>query len=331
VKTRPGVTHAAISTALPLVSSGGFLSFKFPSSLRGGSEVDVETIRRVVSPEYFGALGIRVRAGRPLTAADDLNAPRVVVVNRSFVRKYFADVPIEQAIGLSLGTAIFRNFGESERRETTIVGVVDDVKQDAPDGAPQPELFIAYAQVGNTYNSQAFVVLRTADDPAAHVETLRTALREEDPTLALDAVMTMDQRIGLSAARPRTYAVLLGGFAVFALLIAGAGLFGVLSYSVTQRSRELAVRSALGASRASVLGVALKQISVALIVGLMTGIALAVVFANRLSPFLFGVSSTDWISFVIAPVALIAVGIAACLVPARRVARTDPVQVLRQV
>jgi putative ABC transport system permease protein len=331
VKTQPGVTHAAISTALPLVSSGGFLSFTFPSSLRGGSEVDVETIRRVVSPDYFGALGIRVRAGRPLTAADDLNAPRVVVVNRSFVWKYFDDVPIEQAVGLSLGTAIFRNFGEKERRETTIVGVVDDVKQDAPDGPPQPELFIAYAQVLNSYNSQAFVVLRTANDPAAHIDTLRTALREEDPTLALDAVMTMDQRIGLSAARPRTYAVLLGGFAVFALLIAGAGLFGVLSYSVTQRSRELAVRSALGASRTAVISVALKQISVALIVGLLTGIALAAAFANRLSPFLYGVAPTDWISFGIAPVALIAVGIAACLVPARRVARTDPVQVLRQV
>ena len=216
-------------------------------------------------------------------------------MNRSFVRKYFDDVPIEQAIGLSLGTAIFRNFGDKERRETTIVGVVDDVKQDAPDGPPQPELFIAYAQVLNTFNSQAFVVLRTADDPAAHIDTLRTALREEDPTLALDAVMTMDQRIGRSAARPRTYAVLLGGFAVFALLIAGAGLFGVLSYSVTQRSRELAVRSALGASRAAVIGVALKQISVALIVGLITGIALAAAFANRLSPFLFGVSPTDWI------------------------------------
>ena len=331
VKTQPGVTHAAISTALPLVSSGGFMGFKFPSSLRGGSEVDVETIRRVVSPEYFGALGIRVRAGRPLTAADDLNAPRVVVVNRSFVRKYFDDVPIEQAIGLSLGTAVFRNFGEKERNETTIVGVVEDVKQEAPDGAPQPELFIAYAQVPNTYASQAFVVLRTADDPEAHINTLRTALREEDPTLALDAVMTMDQRIGRSAARPRTYAVLLGGFAVFALLISGAGLFGVLSYSVTQRSRELAVRTALGASRSAVVGVALRQIGVALFAGLAIGVAMAIAFANNLSPFLYGVSTRDWLSFGVAPVALVIVGIAACVVPARRVAQTDPVQVLREI
>ena len=331
VKTRPGVTHAAISTALPLVSSGGFLSFKFTSSLRSGSEVDVETIRRVVSPEYFAALGIRVRAGRPLTAADDLNAPRVVVVNRSFVRKYFDDVPIEQAIGLSLGTAVFRNFGDKERRETIVVGVVDDVKQDAPDGVPQPELFIAYAQVLNTFNSQAFVVLRTADDPAAHIETLRTALREEDPALALDAVMTMDQRIGRSVARPRTYAVLLGGFAVFALIIAGAGLFGVLSQSVSQRSRELAVRTALGASRAAVVGVALKQMGIAMLAGLAIGIGASALLSNNLTPFIYGVSTRDWLSFGVAPLALMVVSIAACVVPARRVARTDPVQVLRQV
>ena len=299
--------------------------------MRSGTEVDVETIRRVVSPEYFGALGIRVRAGRPLTAADELDAPQVAVVNRSFVRKYFDDVPIEQAVGLSLGTTVFRALKEAAHRETTIVGVVDDVKQDAPDGAPQPELFLAYAQVRINYASPAFVVLRTADDPAAHIETLRTALREEDPTLALDAVMTMDQRIGRSAARPRTYAALLGGFALFALIIAGAGLFGVLSYSVTQRSRELAVRSALGASRAGVVRVALQQISVAMVAGLLIGVGLAFALSNNLAPFLYGVSTNDWLSFGIAPLVLLIVGVIACVVPARRVAQTDPVQVLREI
>jgi putative ABC transport system permease protein len=331
VKARPGVAHAAISTALPLVSSGGFMSFTFPSPLRPGVEVDVETIRRVVSPGYFDALGIRVRAGRPLTAADDGNAPQVAVVNRSFVRKYLDDVPIEQAVGLSLGTAVFRAFGKAERRETTVAGVVDDVKQDAPDAAAQPEMFLAFAQARTNYLSQAFVVLRTSDDPLAHVDSLRTALREEDPTLALDAVMTMDQRVGLSAARPRTYAMLLGGFAVFALIIAGAGLHGVLSYSVAQRSRELAVRTALGASRGAVIGVALKQVGVAVVAGLAGGVGVAMALSNNLSPFLYGVAATDWLSFGVAPAALLLVGIAACIVPARRVARTDPVQVLREI
>ena len=132
-------------------------------------------------------------------------------------------------------------------------------------------------------------------------------------------------------ARPRTYAVLLGGFAVFALLISGAGLFGVLSYSVTQRSRELAVRSALGASRAGVVRVALSQISVAIVAGLLLGVALAMGLSNNLSPFLYGVAAHDWLSFGVAPVVLLIVGVIACVVPARRVAQTDPVQILREI
>jgi hypothetical protein len=329
-KGHPGITHAAMSTGMPLVSAGGYQTFTLPSRRGGGATIEAESIRRVVTPEYFGALGMRVRAGRLLTDRDDANAPRAVVVNRSFVRKYLDDIPIEQAVGVSLGTAVMRT--SESRPEAFVVGVVDDLKQDAPDGVPQPEMFVSYAQLpGVNHGSQAYLLLRTADDPVAHVETLRTALREEDPLLAIDAVMTMDERVGRSAARPRAYAALLGGFAVFAMIIAGVGLFGVLSFSVTQRSRELAVRTALGASRPAVVGVALKQIAVALFAGLAIGVAMAIAFSNSLSPFLYGVSATDWLSFGVAPVALMIVGIAACVVPARRVARTDPVQVLREI
>ena len=272
VRQRPGVTHAATSTALPLASSGGFQSFNFASPLRGGANVDVETIRRVVSPEYFGALGIRVRAGRPLTAADTMTAPVAIVVNRSFVQKFLDDIPIEQAIGFSLGTAAVR-YNE-QRRDATIVGVTDDMKQDAADGPPQPEMFVATAQVeGLNVGAQAFVVIRTADDPVRHVEMLRSVLREEDPVLALDAVMTMDQRVGASVSRPRAYAVLFAGFAACALLIAGAGLFGVLSHSVIQRSREIAVRTALGATRRDVVRTVLAQMAAATVGGVAIGLA----------------------------------------------------------
>lgn len=334
VAMHPGVTHAAISSALPLVSSGGFLSFKFRSPLGGGVEIDVEAIRRLVSPGYFGALGIRLLAGRPLTEADDANAPSVVVVNRSFVRKYLDDVPVEQAVGLSLGRSAFRSVTQTDQGvapEITIAGVVDDVKQDGPDGAPQPEIFIAFAQLSKYFLSQAFVVVRTVDDPAGHVEALRTALREEDAALALDTVMTMDQRVGLALSRPRLYAVLFLGFAAFALVIAGAGLFGVLSHSVSQRSRELAVRTALGASRGAVIAVAVKQMSVAIAAGVAIGLALSAALANQLTPFIYGVSAHDWISFGVAPLVLVIVGTIACVVPARRVAQTDPVAVLRDI
>jgi ABC-type antimicrobial peptide transport system permease subunit len=174
-------------------------------------------------------------------------------------------------------------------------------------------------------------VARTADDPLGYVEALRTGIREEDSMLALDAVMTMDQRVGSSLSRPRLYAVLFAGFAAFALVIAGAGLFGVLSHSVSQRSRELAVRTALGASRGAVVGVALKQMSVAMIAGVAVGLAASAALSNQLSPFVYGVSTRDWISFGVAPIVLVIVGVIACVVPARRVAHTDPVQVLREV
>jgi putative ABC transport system permease protein len=330
LRQRPGITQAAVSTGLPLGSAGGFLNFQFSSPLAGGAEVDVETYRRVVTPGYFEALGIRLRAGRALNDGDTANAPRAVVVNRTFVAKYLENIPIERALGLSLGTSAVRTI--TGKAEAFIVGVVDDMKQDRPDEPAQSEIYVSFAQLpGINYGGQAFVVARTLDDPMTYVEALRTALREEDPAIALDAVMTMDQRVGNSLSRPRMYAVLFGGFALFALVIAGAGLFGVLSHSVSQRSRELAVRTALGASRTAVISVALKQMGIALIAGLMIGVAASVALSNNLAPFVYGVSTTDWLSFGVAPLVLVIVGTIACVAPARRVAQTDPVVVLRDI
>ncbi len=329
IQRRPGITHAAVGTGLPLVSAGGFSVFQLPSPLRAGAEVDVETYRRVVTPDYFDALGIRLRAGRALNAGDTATAPRAVVVNRTFVTKYLDDIPIERAIGLSLGTNAVRNT--TGKVEAFVVGVVDDMKQDRPDEPAQAEIYVSFAQLpGVNHGGQAYVVARTIDDPLAYIETLRTAIREEDPTIALDAVMTMDQRVGNSLSRPRLYAVLFVGFAVFALVIAGAGLFGVLSQSVSQRARELAVRTALGASRASVIGVALKQMSIAMLAGLAIGLAASAALSNSLTPFVYGVSTRDWLSFGVAPIVVLIVGVIAGVVPARRVAQTDPVQVLRE-
>lgn len=326
---RPGISHAAASTALPLGSAGGFTFFTFPSPVRGGANVDAESYRRVVTPEYFDALGIRLRAGRVLNDADTATAALAVVVNRTFVAKYLDGIAIEKAVGLSLGTGAVRSA--AGKREALIVGVVDDMKQDRPDDPPQAEMYVSFAQLpGVNHGSQAFVVVRTLEDPGQYVEALRTALREEDPSLALDAVMTMDQRVGNSLSRPRLYAVLFTGFAVFALVIAGAGLFGVLSQSVAQRSRELAVRTALGASRGTVVRVALTQMAAAMIAGLIVGLSASAALSNSLTPFIYGVSTRDWVNYGIAPLVLIIAGIFACVVPARRVANSDPVQVLRE-
>ena len=325
----PGITHAAFSTGVPLVSAGGFTSFNFVTPLSGAA-IQVESIRRLVTPEYFGALGIRLRAGRPITEHDTLGTPTAVVVNRSFVRKYLDDMPIEQAIGQSLGPAAVR--GTKSDAAAMIVGVADDVRQDVVEAPEQPEMFVAMAQLNEpALGGSSIIIIRTADDPVSYVEALRSVAREQDAGIALDGVMALEERVGRSLSRPRVYAVLLGGFAVFALLIAGAGLFGVLSFSVTQRSRELAVRTALGASRAGVVRVALQQVSVAVVAGLLIGIGLAMGLSNNLAVFLYGVSANDWLSFGLAPVVLLIVGAIACIVPARRVAQTDPVQVLREI
>lgn len=329
LEARPGITHAAFSTGVPLMSAGGYTSFTLRSPF-GSGELQAESIRRLVTPGYFGALGVRIRAGRPITGTDVAGSPTAVVVNRSFVRRYLDDVPIERAIGASLGSHAVS--GTAYSGDATVVGVTDDLRQGAIDAPDQPEMFVALAQMteASQQGASSIVVVRTAGDPAAYVETLRTVMREEDPGIALDAVMSMDQRVGQSVSRPKVYAVLLAGFALAALLIAGAGLYGVLSHCVAQRSRELAVRSALGASRVAVVRVALSQISMSLIAGLAAGVGIAVALAGNLAPFLYGVPVTDWISFAAGPLFLLVAGTLACAVPARRVARTDPIQVLRE-
>ena len=329
LREHPGISHAAFSTGVPLVSMGGFLSFDFVTPLTG-TQIQAEAMRRLVTPDYFGALGVRIRAGRALNDGDALGAPTAVVVNRSFVRKYLDDMAIEQAIGVSLGSMAVRGT-KPDRSIATIVGVADDLRQDTVEAPEQAEMFINMAQLTESaLGSQSIVIIRTVGDPMAYLETLRSAAREIDPQIALDGVMTLEERLGQSLSRPRVYALLLGGFALVALLIAGAGLFGVLSFSVTQRSRELAVRTALGASRGAVVRVALKQMGIAMIAGLVIGVAASAALSNNLEPFVYGVSTRDWLSFGVAPIVLLIVGVIACVVPARRVAQTDPVQVLRE-
>jgi ABC-type antimicrobial peptide transport system permease subunit len=221
--------------------------------------------------------------------------------------------------------------GTDPEGQATIVGVADDLRQDSVEAPDQPEMFVSMAQLGEAARGpSSILIIRTADSPVGYVEAMRSAVREQDARIALDGVMTLEQRVGQSLSRPRVYAVLLGGFAMFALLIAAAGLFGVLSFSVMQRARELAIRSALGATRAGVVGAAVTQVGVAIAAGLAIGVAVTIVLSNHLAPFLYGVSATDWLSFVVAPMVLVIAGVAACVVPARRVAHTDPVQVLRE-
>jgi len=274
------------------------------------------------SSDYFNALGIRILEGRGFTDTDTLSARPVVVVNRTFATRYMGLSPVGQTLPV--------NASGNRARPAVVVGVIDDVRQRGATDPPQAELYFSYRQRESGYgSSQAYLIVRTASDPAAFVPTLRALVREQDETLVPDAVMTMEDRVWTSLAEPRLYAVLLGGFATFALAIAGVGLFGVLSYTVAQRTREIGVRAALGASPGRivrlVVGQGLRIAAAGLAVGLVTSFWLA----RTVATFLYGVAPHDAVSFVGVPAGLLAVAALACAVPARRAARIDPQRVLR--
>jgi len=324
----PGVTHAAYSTALPFVSNGGFTAFKMPSP-RTGVEMDVQAALRIVSPEYFGAMRLRLVSGRALSGADTPASPPAVVVNQSFARRYLGERPIGFHIPQRGGRAGYR-FRDANA-DWEVVGVVDDMRQDSVDAPLQPEVFASFAQMAtdNLRNFDPIVVIRTAADPVSYVATLRAIVKNAEPSLALDSVMTMEDRVMTSLARPRLYAVVLAGFAVFALLIAGVGLFGVLSYSVALRTREIGVRVALGAQAGDIVWLVLRQAAAIAAVGIAVGLWTSVVASRYLSSFLYGVGADDATSLAAVSVLLLVVTVTTCIVPVRRAMRVDPLQALK--
>jgi ABC-type antimicrobial peptide transport system permease subunit len=209
-----------------------------------------------------------------------------------------------------------------------VIGVVDNVRHRGVTRPPEPEIY-RYRKRGDPVSTAPTFLVRTAGDPAALVPTLRALARQEGPSIVIDSIMTLNERVMTSLARPRLYAILIGGFAGAALVIAAVGLYGVLSYLAAQRARELAVRAALGASPSDILrlvmGRGLQVTAAGLVLGLLASLALA----NAIATLLYGVTTHDGLTFVAVPVLLLVIAAVACLVPALRAARMDPVRVLR--
>ena len=325
----PEVAEVGFGNALPFVTTGGLGGLTLPSPKDPGSKVQVQALMRTVSPEYFPAMGLRLIAGRALDQADSAASRPVVVVNRTFAAQYLDIDPIGTILPIALGA----------RREWEVVGVVDDVRQGGLSGVapaafggvedpPQPEMFFTYRQWTGSVSELVYVI-RGGANPAALASTLRAILREEDPSLVIDSVMTMEDRVMHSLARPRTYAVLLGGFALFALTIAAVGLFGVMSYMAAQRTREIGIRTALGAQPHDILRLVTREALAILIGGLVIGLTAAFLLARSLAPLIYGVSIHDVTSFVAVPLILSAIVAVACAVPARRATRVSPLVAMR--
>jgi putative ABC transport system permease protein len=212
-----------------------------------------------------------------------------------------------------------------------VVGVVDDMRQETLGGEAQPEGFASFRQLAPTaMRIDPILVLRTTGEPSAVVPALRAAVRDAAPTLAIDSVMSMEDRVAGSLARPRLYAVVLAWFGAFAVLIATVGLFGVLSFSVAQRTREIGVRSALGAQAADIVGLVARQALLIVGLGVAVGVAAALGVARLLAAVLHGLSPYDAVTYVAVPVAIALAAVLACIGPARRAARVDPLSALRR-
>jgi predicted permease len=323
----PGVARVAFTNALPF--AGGEALSSFPVTRRDGSSLQVQTGQRQVSAGYFAAMGQRVVEGREFIAADGSAVNPSVVVNREFARKYLDG----RALGWWLPGRL--KPGSAVNVPRPIVGVVEDtVRHDVTD-MPQPEVYYTPSHQADASSLQRVgssdleVIVRTTSDPDAVVPALREIVEGVAPEAPLESVMTMKDRVAESLAQPRLYAVLLATFAVFALAIAGVGLFGVLSYSVAQRSREIGVRAALGAQAADIVSLVLRQSLAIAVTGVAAGLVASFWLARGLRRVLYGVTAHDAVSFALVAAILLTVAAIASIVPARRAARVDPVAVLR--
>ena len=273
-------------------------------------------------------MGIRLVRGRGFTAQDTMTSEPVIVVNETFARRYLADDPLGVETRPDLMQFRPDHRTRPELHRWRIVGVVADVQHDTPVDPIHPELYATTGQL-NGFPAQ-FLTVRTTRDPAALITDLRAVVRGISRNALLDQVMTMEGRLQTSLARPRLYAMLIDGFSAFALFIAVIGLFGGLSYSVTQRTREIGVRTALGATPRHIVGLVVTQGAAMTLSGLAIGFLVAGWTGQYLSGFLFGVAPADPATFVVVGLTLTAIAAIACGIPARRAAKVDPIDALRR-
>ena len=320
----PAVRDAAWTSESPLTPGGSTSAFTMRSRQLDEAVATVQASPRMVSPRYFAAMGIRVVAGRGFAESDTDTAPPAVVVNRAFARRYLGDAPLGAKLPMGLGY-------QADDVEATVIGVIDDVRYLTAADSTQPEMYYSYRQFkGRVPVPVATLLVRTAGDPRAVAPALRAAVREADDGLVPDAVATMEDQMSTSIARPRLYAILLGGFAMLALVVVAVGLFGVLSYGVAQRSRELAVRAAIGARPIDIIRLVLGHTLAVTGVGLAAGLLTALALTRAIGSLLYGVTPHDWITYAGVVIVLITVAAGASFGPARRATRVSPLRALRR-
>jgi len=321
LRALPGVRQAATVSVVPMSGDFDRTSFAIGGKTFGAGE-QTSPDRYIVSPEYFQALHIPLRLGRLLEPRDDANHQPVCVISETAARLWFGgESPLGKKIQAGSASG---SFASSPFRD--VVGVVGDVAQYGLGLPATPQIYMSHAQFANRFVS---FVVRTDGDPDALAAGLRKAVFAVDPEQPVYDVTSLDQIVSNSIAARRLGLWLLGVFALGALTLAVIGIYGVVSYSVSQRTSEFGIRMALGARPADILRRAISDSLPMIVAGLAAGVAGSLAISKVLAGFLYGVRATDASTFAVLPLFLAVVALAACYVPARRAAKVDPLTALR--
>jgi putative ABC transport system permease protein len=325
IKALPGVTAVGATSDLPPTGNSHSSSFSIDGHALPVSDNSLGVEDRLATPEYFRVMGIPVAAGRPFSEADNRSAPPVALVNQTFARRFF---PNENPVGQRL------RFDEPKPSNPwiTIVGVVGDVRGFGLDKEPNSEIYLAYQQPNVWhYNPlpNLHLVVRTAGEPNSVAPSVLATVQEFDKDVPLPHARTMETILAASIGARRFNMVLLGLFAGIATILAAVGIYGMISFSVAQRTREIGIRMALGARRADVLKLVLRNGMILALSGVVIGLAGAFALTRLMATLLFAVTPTDAVTYTIVSIGFLAVALFACLIPARRAMKVDPLVALR--
>jgi putative ABC transport system permease protein len=316
LRVLPGVNAAGLTHSLPVISDW-VLGFK----IEGRPEIPPSDLPSTnyysVTPDYFRAMGIRLVRGRLFTMHDDSHAPRVAIINETLARQFFPNEdPIGKRLLVTNGPDVWRQ----------IVGIVADIKQYGVDKETTSQTYEPYAQ----YPFRSLnVVLRTEGSPTVLAGLLRPAVYATDKDQPVGTIQPLEEILGATIARQRFGMVLLVVFSVVALVIAAVGIYGVMAYSVVQRSGEFGIRMALGAQRRDVLRLVLSYAGKLIGLGLLIGFGATILTSRVIGSMLFQTSAHDPLTFGLTTLLLAVVALAACFLPARRATRVDPIEALR--
>ncbi|MCI0387286.1 MAG: ABC transporter permease [Acidobacteria bacterium] len=311
----PGVASVGAIDSLPLSGDQRGWTFRKEGQTLAPSERPVSGFQ-IATTDYFRAMGMQIRHGRAFTETDRDGAQQVAIVNESFARHFY---PNEDALGQRI---IIRNRPEASE----IVGVVNDIRHFGPEKAPAPEIYVPYNQL---VVGAVPLVVRTKSEPEALIGAVQREIRDVDREVAVGKVRTMTQMMSATLAERRFALFLLGAFAAVALTLAAIGIYGVMAYAVTQRTREIGIRMALGAQTGDVLRLIIKQGLSFAVIGVVIGLVGAFALTRLMADLLFGVSATDPLTFIVIALLLTFIMMLACWIPARRATNVDPLEALR--